>query len=54
MNSVETRALKLYEDILSQNEMCNIMDEDKLDYRVLPGTQFYTVKRGMDVFNSKK
>lgn len=56
-DSVKTRARKLYDEILSKKKMCIIMDDEtyvKLDYKTLPGAQFYTVKQGTDVPNSEK
>jgi transposase len=47
--SVKPRARKLYDSILSKNKNCIIMDDEtyvKLDYKTLPGPQFYTVKEG--------
>lgn len=56
-SSVKTRARKLYDGILSKRELCIVMDDEtyvKLDYKTLPGAQFYTVKQGTDVPNAEK
>lgn len=54
---VKTRARKLYDQVLCRNEQCIIMDDEtyvKLDYKTLPGPQFYTVEIGTEVPNSDK
>lgn len=56
-STVKTRARKLYEEILSKNKQCIVMDDEtyvKLDYKTLPGAQYYTVKQGTIVSNTKK
>lgn len=56
-DSVRTRARKLYNEILNNQEMCIIMDDEtyvKQDYKSLPGPQFYTVEQGTDVPNKDK
>jgi transposase len=55
--SVKTRARKLYDEVLSKKNWCIIMDDEtyvKMDYKTLPGAQFYTVPQGTDVPNSEK
>lgn len=48
-STVKTRVRKLYEAHFAGKKTCCIMDDEtyvKLDYRTLPGPQFYTVPRG--------
>lgn len=55
--SVKTRSRKLYDSMLVKKTGCIIMDDEtyvKLDYRTLPGPQFYTSAKGKDVPESVK
>lgn len=55
--SVKTRARKLYDSMLGKKSGCLIMDDEtyvKLDYKALPGPQFYTSPKGKDVPESVK
>ncbi|XP_058462483.1 uncharacterized protein LOC131437267 isoform X1 [Malaya genurostris] len=47
--SIRPRVRKLYNSILTGNLNCIIMDDEtyvKLDYKSLPGSQYYTVQEG--------
>ena len=47
--SIRPRVRKLYNTILAGNSNCIIMDDEtyvKLDYKSLPGPQYYTVREG--------
>lgn len=51
-STAKTRARKLYDNILTKNKQCIIMDDEtyvKLDYKTLPGPQFYTVTKDAKV-----
>lgn len=55
--SVKTRSRKLYDHVLSKSSQCILMDDEtyvKLDYKSLPGPQYYTVKEGTDIPESEK
>jgi transposase len=55
--SVKPRARKLYDKLLTKKSGCVIMDDEtyiKLDYKTLPGPQFYTSPKGKDVPASVK
>lgn len=55
--SVKTRSRKLYRHILKKKESCIIMDDEtyvKMDYKTLPGPQFYTTVKSVEVPNSEK
>lgn len=50
--SVQPRARKLYDTMFTGNSHCILMDDEtyvKLDYKTLPGPQYYTVREGEDV-----
>lgn len=55
--SVKPRARKLYDSLLCRNSGCIIMDDEtyvKLDYKTLPGPQFYTVSEDKDIPETEK
>ncbi|XP_047993581.1 uncharacterized protein LOC125240438 [Leguminivora glycinivorella] len=54
--SVKTRLRKLYDTVLTKNEQCIIQDDEtyvKLDYSVLPGPQYFTVRKGEQLDEGK-
>lgn len=55
--SVKTRVRKLYDSILSKKHSCVIMDDEtyvKLDYKSLPGPQYYTIREGTEITEAEK
>lgn len=56
-SSVKSRVRKLYDSILTRKNMCVIMDDEtyvKLDYKSLPGPQYYTVQDRSVISDSEK
>lgn len=54
---VKPRARKFYDSLLCRKSACVIMDDEtyiKFDYKMLPGDQFYTVRKNQEVDNAEK